>query len=65
MAKQIPVLPQAGGDVLMKFLGTVAVVALLTVVVRHPADAAAWAKNIGGLLATIVDGVAEFFRQLT
>jgi hypothetical protein len=64
MAKQTPVLPKAGGGLLMKVVGTVAVVALLTVVVRHPADAATWAKNLGGLVATIVDGVAAFFRQL-
>ncbi|TKG67531.1 hypothetical protein [Prauserella endophytica] len=65
MAKQqLPLMPKTGSGVLTKLIGTVAVLALVVVIVRHPGDAAAWAKGMGGVITGIVDGVAAFFRQL-
>ncbi|MEU3274507.1 hypothetical protein ABZ639_26995 [Saccharomonospora sp. NPDC006951] len=64
MAKQTPVLPKAGGGVLVKLVGTVAVIALLVVVVKHPADAAAWVKGVAGTVVDVVDGFVAFFRNM-
>ncbi|WP_275895896.1 MULTISPECIES: hypothetical protein [Amycolatopsis] len=39
--------------------------ALLAIVVKHPADAATWAKSIGSGIGAIIDGIATFVRQLS
>ncbi|SFK52759.1 hypothetical protein SAMN05421835_12372 [Amycolatopsis sacchari] len=51
------------GGVLTKLIGTAVVVALLVIVVKHPADAAAWLKDLIGWGTGIVDGIASFIRQ--
>jgi hypothetical protein len=58
------VIPAAGGSVLPKVIGTLVIIALLVVVVKYPADSAEWVKGIGGIVATVVDGIASFFRAI-
>lgn len=62
MAKTV--LPKAGGGILMKLIGTAAVLALVVVVVKHPSDAAAWVQGVVDIAVGAVDGIAAFFRQL-
>jgi hypothetical protein len=61
MAKQtIPGFQTGGGGMLRKLIGTVVVLALLVIVVKHPADAANWVKAAVGCL----DGLVSFIRQV-
>lgn len=60
MAKQTLPGFQAGGGTLRKVVGTAVVLALLVIVVKHPADAANWVKTAVGWL----DGLVSFIRQV-
>lgn len=54
--------PTGGTSVMPKVIGTLVVLGLLAVVVKHPGDAAAWVTGMAAWLESVVDGVAEFFR---
>lgn len=58
------VVPTGGSSVLPKVIGTLVVLGLLAVVVKHPGDAAAWVTGVAAWFESVVDGVAEFFRQV-
>lgn len=60
MAKQTIPGFQTSGGVLRKVIGTAVVLALLVIVVKHPADAANWVKTAVGWL----DGLVTFFQQV-
>jgi hypothetical protein len=64
MAKQTFPGVKTGGSLFPKVVTTLLALALLAVVVKHPADAAEWAKDIAGGLGAIIDGIATFVRQL-
>lgn len=59
----IPV-PAGGSGLLPKVLGALIALALLVFVVKHPTDAANWAKAIAAGIGSIIDGIAAFTRQL-
>jgi len=55
---------KTGGGILSKMIGTVVVLAILVIVVKHPGDAANFVKTVFGGLGAVVDGVVGFFRAL-
>lgn len=58
------VLPTTGGKVLPKLISSLIVVALLAIVIKHPSDAATWAKGFVSWLEGAVDGIATFFQRV-
>ncbi|QRP47234.1 hypothetical protein [Amycolatopsis sp. FDAARGOS 1241] len=57
-------MPTSGGSVLPKLIGGAVLLALLVVVVKHPADAAHWAKAVIDAGGEVIDGLASFLRQV-
>ncbi|GAB3433593.1 hypothetical protein [Actinophytocola sediminis] len=55
---------QTGRSVMSKMIGFAVVLAILVIVVKHPADAASFAKTLFGGLGAIIDGLVSFFRTL-
>jgi hypothetical protein len=55
---------KTGGGLMSKVIGTAVVLAILVMVVRHPTDAASFAKSIFSVLGAIIDGLVSFFRSL-
>ncbi|MEU6264839.1 hypothetical protein [Saccharopolyspora shandongensis] len=65
MAKtQFPMMPKTGGGVLAKLVGTALVLAVLTMVVKQPAEAAQLLEGIGGLLGSAVEGLMTFLLEM-
>ncbi|WP_431901284.1 hypothetical protein [Amycolatopsis thermoflava] len=65
MAKQTFPGLKTGSGLLPKVATALVVLALLAIVVKHPADAATWAKSLGSGIGAIIDGIATFVRQLS
>lgn len=64
MAKQaVPGVP-TGGGIMPKLIGWAVALAVLVLIVKHPADAATWVKGGFELFGALVGGIAEFFRAL-
>jgi hypothetical protein len=55
---------KTGGGVMSKAIGTAVVLAILVIVVKHPTDAASFAKAVFSGLGTVIDGLVSFFRSL-
>jgi hypothetical protein len=55
---------KTGGGVMSKVIGTAVVLAILVIVVKHPTDAANFAKTIFSGLGAVIDGLVSFFRIL-
>ncbi len=64
MAKNVIPGVKTGGGVLSKVIGTAVVLAILVMVVRHPTDAASFAKTLFSGLGAFIDGLVSFFRTL-
>lgn len=64
MAKQTFPGLKTGSKVLPKLIGTLMALALLAVIVRHPAEAATWAKSVVSLCGQAIDGLVTFFRSM-
>lgn len=64
MAKQTFPGIKAGSGLVPKLVGTLVVVAILAVVVKHPGDAATWVKQVGSWAGEAIDGIAAFFRMV-
>ena len=62
VSTQIP-MPPSGGP-LRKLVGIATVIALLVIVIKHPAEAAAAATRMGGVLGDVIDGLWSFVQQL-
>ncbi|MEV0698623.1 hypothetical protein AB0I53_12000 [Saccharopolyspora sp. NPDC050389] len=63
MAKtQFPMMPKAGGGVLAKLVGVVLVLAVLTMVVKQPAEAAVLVKGIAAGFGAAAEGAAAFLQ---
>jgi hypothetical protein len=58
------ILPMAGGGAGKKIVGLLFLAALVVFVVRNPIEAAGVAKSIGHFVASAVDGIATFARQV-
>lgn len=66
MAKQqqpLPMMP-TGGGVLPKVLRWLVAIALVVLVVKYPADAATWVRNVFTWGEEAVEGLVTFFRQV-
>lgn len=59
---QIPV--PTGGGPLRKIIGFAVVIALLVILVKHPAEAAVIATKVAGLVGDVLDGLWSFVQQL-
>ncbi|GAA4866723.1 hypothetical protein [Saccharopolyspora rosea] len=55
-------MPKAGSGLLSKVLGGLVLLAVLALVVKHPTDAAEFARNASTALAGAVDGLTTFLR---
>ncbi|MFI6026383.1 hypothetical protein [Amycolatopsis magusensis] len=66
MARKTPtVVPAAGGIILPKLIGTAVLLALLVMVVRRPAETAAWVTDVFGWGVAVIDGLAAFFGHIS
>jgi hypothetical protein len=54
----------AGGGLTRKIVGLAVVIALLVIVVKHPAGAAATATDVAGFVGSVFDGLWSFVQQL-
>jgi uncharacterized membrane protein YdcZ (DUF606 family) len=59
----IPMSTRSSG-ILPKLVGGLVIVALLVIVVKHPGEAAEWAKQILNWLGGVLDGLVSFFQQV-
>ena len=59
---QIPI--ATGGGPLRKVVGLAVVIALLVIVIKHPAEAAETATRVAEFLGGVIDGIWSFVRQL-
>ena len=64
MAKNIIPGLQTGRSAMSKLIGTAVVLAILVIVVKHPTDAATFAKSILSGSGALIDGLVSFFRSL-
>lgn len=64
MSKQ-QMMPTPSGGPLPKLIGTAVVLALVAMVVKHPAGTAEWLQGLFGWATSVIDGLAAFFGQLT
>jgi hypothetical protein len=64
MARNVIPGMKTGGGVMSKVIGTAAVLAILVMVVKHPTDAASFAKTLFSALGAVIDGLVSFFRTL-
>lgn len=65
MAKNNNLVPKpSSGGALPKLIGAVFVIALLAIIVKHPGDAAEWAKSLVSGGVAVIDGFATFIRQV-
>jgi hypothetical protein len=64
MAKNVIPGVTTGGGMLSKVIGTAVVLAVLVIVVKHPTDAASFAKALVGGVGAVIDGLVSFFRSL-
>jgi hypothetical protein len=55
---------KTGGGVLGKLIGTLIVLAVITLIVKHPTDSATWLTSIFHMLGQAVDGIAGFLHDL-
>lgn len=55
---------KTGGGVFGKVIGALVVLAVLTLVVKTPTEAAHWAGSLIHLAGEFIDGVAAFLRSL-
>jgi hypothetical protein len=65
MARNVIPGVKTGGGVLSKVIGTAVVLAILVMVVKHPADSAAFARTLFSGAGAVIDGLVSFFRSLT
>lgn len=61
----IPPMMTGGGSVVPKVVGGLVLLALLALVIKHPGEAATWAKSFIGMVSSAVDGIATFFQQVS
>lgn len=47
-----------------KVIGTVVVLAIVVIVVKHPTDAASFAKTLFSGLGSVIDGLVSFLRTM-
>jgi hypothetical protein len=64
MARNVIPGMKTGGGMMSKVIGTAVVLAILVIVVKHPSDAANFAKTVFSGLGAVIDGLVSFLRSL-
>jgi len=64
MARNVIPGMKTGSGMMSKVIGIAVVLAILVIVVKHPTDAASFAKTLFSGLGAVVDGFVSFFRSL-
>ncbi|SFJ91082.1 hypothetical protein SAMN05421835_110173 [Amycolatopsis sacchari] len=54
---------KTGTSLLTKVVGLLTLIAILTLVVKHPTDAATWLSQAGHFVGTVIDGIASFLQH--
>jgi hypothetical protein len=62
MAKNM--LPMKTGGALGKVMSVLITLAVLALIVQHPADTATWAISIVRLLGRVISGISTFLRNV-
>jgi len=57
-------LPMKTGGALGKFVGLLVACAVLTLVVKHPSDAATWVTSVFRIFGSMIDGFSAFLRDV-
>ena len=55
---------QTGRGIMPKVIGTAVLLAIVVIVVKHPTDAASFAKALFSGLGTVIDGLVSFLRTM-
>ncbi len=64
MARNVIPGMKTGGGMMAKTIGVAVVLAILVIVVKHPTDAAGFAKTLFSGFGAVIDGFVSFFRSL-
>ncbi|MBN6036237.1 hypothetical protein [Amycolatopsis sp. 195334CR] len=65
MARKTPtIVPETGGGILPKIIGTVVLLALAALVVKHPGPTAEWVKDLFAWATSVIDGVSAFLGHI-
>jgi hypothetical protein len=64
MAKNSMLPMKTGGGMLGKVIGTVVCLAVVALVVKHPADAAGWVTGGLHVAGSVIDGVSTFLAHV-
>jgi hypothetical protein len=54
---------KTGTSLLTKVVGLLALIAVLTLVVKHPTESATWFSQAGHFLGVVIDGIASFLQH--
>lgn len=66
MAGKQQIIPTAGGGkFLPKLIGTLVLLAVLALIIKHPTSAAASVDSLWTAGASVVDGLATFFQAVS
>lgn len=57
-------LPVKTGGMLGKLIGALVALAVLTLVVKHPSDAADWVTGLFHMLGRAIDGISAFLHDV-
>jgi hypothetical protein len=57
-------LPTKTGGALGKVISVLIMLAVLALIVQHPADAATWAISVVRLLGRVISGISTFLRNV-
>lgn len=63
MAKQSFQPIKTGTSLLTKVIGFLVLIAVLTLVIKHPAESATWLGQAGHFVGVVVDGIASFLQS--
>jgi hypothetical protein len=64
MARNVIPGMKTGGGILSKVIGIAVALAILVIVVKHPTDAASFAKTLFSGFGAVIEGFVNFFRSL-
>ncbi|MEV5296729.1 hypothetical protein [Amycolatopsis methanolica] len=54
---------KTGTSLLTKVVGFLTLIAVLTLVVKHPTESATWLSRAGDFIGTVIDGIASFLQH--
>lgn len=60
----VPMMQSSGGGALGKVVRTLVLIALVVLIIKFPADAAAFAKSAADVAGEVIGGLVTFLRSL-